>query len=149
MYTGLLHAHSGLRWIVLVLFILSIVKAFSGNENSIQKDKKIFTMTMGFMHLQVVIGLVLFFISDAIKHFLTWEMKDIMASSVARFFVVEHITMMVLAAIFVTVGHSKFKKAQNWSSKYKAIKIFYIVALVLILLAIPWPFRGEIGRAWF
>ncbi len=71
-----------------------------------------------------------------------------MKDSVMRFFAVEHILMMLIALVLITMGHVKAKKSTESSAKFKHIIVFFGIALILILAAIPWPFR-DLGAAWF
>ncbi|WP_421976715.1 cytochrome B [Roseivirga seohaensis] len=145
MYNGLLHAHSGLRWIVLILLLTAIFNAFSKKKSGVwtAKDKKISLFAMVFTHVQLLIGLVLYFISPKVN-FVEGFMKD----DVLRFFAVEHILLMVVAIVLITIGHSKSKKAVTDAKKFGAIATFYLIGLILILASIPWPFRN-LGSGWF
>jgi len=60
----------------------------------------------------------------------------------------EHLTMMLIAAVLVTIGRKKAEKALAPIVKHKKIIVFYSIALLLILASIPWPFRAVSG-AWF
>ena len=66
-----------------------------------------------------------------------------------RFFGMEHLAGMLLAIIAITIGYSKSKKGQDAQAKFKAIKIWYVLALILVLAFIPWPFRTALGAGWF
>lgn len=145
MYSGLLHAHSGLRWFVLIFLIVAIANAFSKKKSDVwtPKDKKLSAMTMGMVHLQFVIGLVLYFISPKVSH-----TEGFMQNSVLRFYAVEHIAMMIIAIALISIGHSKAKKAATDSKKFGAIATFYLIGLLIMLASIPWPFRN-LGGAWF
>ncbi len=146
MYLGLKHAHSGLRWIVLILLLAAVInglmKMNSGKDYS-STDRKIGTFALIFTHIQILIGAVLYFLSDKISYGEGW-----MANSSTRFYGMEHIVMMVLAAILITVGNSKVKRHDTAKGKFKTTWIFYGIGLLFILAAIPWPFRG-LGGAWF
>ena len=72
-------------------------------------------------------------------------MAAVMKDAASRFCAVEHITGMIAAIIFITVGHISFKKTSN----AKRTAVFYIIALILILAVVPWPFREGVGRPWF
>jgi hypothetical protein len=61
----------------------------------------------------------------------------------------EHISLMIIAIILVTIGHSKSKKGSTPADKFKPIKLWYVVGLILIIASIPWPFRTALGGAWF
>ena len=76
------------------------------------------------------------------------EMGDVMGNSVLRFYTVEHITMMLIAIVLITMGYSKAKRQTEQARGHKTIFTFYLIGLVLILVSIPWPFRG-LGAAWF
>jgi hypothetical protein len=67
-----------------------------------------------------------------------------MKDSVSRFWAIEHAFSMILAIAFITIAHINNKK----TGKTKTSLILYILALVLILLMTPWPFKAEIGRPW-
>lgn len=142
MYEILKHAHSGLRWIVLALLVVTVISAFSkrksGNEMK-SEDKKMPLFTLIGTHIQLILGLILYFISPYVV-FAAETMKD----SVRRFYTVEHISLMLIAIILITVGYSKAKKAGSW----KPIFTYYLIGLLLILASIPWPFRN-LGAGWF
>ncbi len=145
MYTMLQHAHSGIRWIILILLIVSIIGSFTKRNKSefTDSDKKSYLFTMIFTHIQVLLGAVLYFISPMVQF-----TSDTMKNAVTRFYTMEHATLMLLAIILITIGYSRSKRADSVAGKHKAISIFYSIALLLILAGIPWPFRG-LGAGWF
>lgn len=146
MYNGLLHAHSGLRWVVLILLVLAVIKALSGwlgKKGYSNGDRKLALFTMIFTHIQLLLGLGLYFISPKVAF-----SGDVMGNTLLRFYTVEHLVMMLIAIILITVGHKKSKTPNRDIEKHKNIAIYYGIALVLILAAIPWPFR-ELGAGWF
>jgi hypothetical protein len=61
----------------------------------------------------------------------------------------EHLVGMLLAIVAITIGHSKSKKGVDAAAKFKAIKVWYVLAFILVLAFIPWPFRTELGAGWF
>lgn len=145
MYTGLVHAHSGLRWIVLILLVLAVIKAlsgWSGKKEYSKGDKMMSLFAMIFTHIQLLIGLWLYFISPKVM-FVEGMMKD----SVTRFYSVEHITLMLAAIILITVGYSTAKRSRDAIQKHKKTAIYYGIGLLLILAGIPWPFR-DLGAGW-
>lgn len=142
----LTHAHSGLRWVVLVLLLVAIGNAFmkwQGNKEFQGGDKKIGLFAMVFTHIQFLIGLVLYFISPRVI-FAAESMKN----AAARFFLVEHLSIMLLAIAVITIGYSRAKRTEDDSKKFKTTFIFFLIGLILILAGIPWPFRGY-GTGWF
>lgn len=145
MYNGLVHAHSGLRWVVLILLLVAIFNAFSKKSSGqwTPKDKKITLFAMIFTHIQLLIGLVLYFISPLVEF-----SEGFMSNPVYRFYSVEHISLMLIAIALITVGYSKSKKATTDAKKFGAVATFYLIGLILILVSIPWPFR-DLGAGWF
>jgi len=142
----LVHIHSGLRWLVLIFIIVVILMAVVNLKNKFSKNHPLgifIKPSLIFMHIQLLIGLVLYFISPKVV-FAGSSMKD----GVLRFFLVEHILLMVIAVILVTAGYVKSKKSADFKKKNRTLVIYYSFALLLILLAIPWPFR-ELGAGWF
>lgn len=143
MYNALRHAHSGLRWVVLALLIAAIVVAYqkmSKKDTSVAKQPFLFNL-IG-IHVQTLLGLVLYFISPKVSF-----AEGFMKVTELRFFAVEHIAMMIIAAIVITIGYSKGKR-QAAPKRYKTLFIFNLIGLVIIIASIPWPFRG-LGAGWF
>jgi hypothetical protein len=141
----LVKTHSGLRWVVLALLIGAIINALTGKSRNFEKkDKRLSLFAMVSLHIQLVFGLVLYFKSERVKFFDGWMKEEIF-----RFYGMEHILMMVIAITLVTIGYSKSKKQSVPAKKFKTIALWYSIALVLILAAIPWPFREALGGQWF
>jgi hypothetical protein len=130
MYTGLLHLHSILRYVVLILVLLSIFQAFAaGNKPYTAANKKVNLFALISAHTQLLIGLVLYFISPKVDF-------SQMSNPITRYWNVEHISMMVLAIVLITIGYSKSKKAIEAKAKHRAIYVYYTIAIVVVLLAI-------------
>lgn len=144
MYSGLVHAHSGLRWIALVLLVVASLTAISkwlGRSGYTDGNRKLYLFTLIFVHLQLVIGLILYFISPKVNF-------NMLSEKVYRFYTVEHITGMLIAIALVTVGYSLSKRASDTTKKQRLIGIFYGIGLLLILASIPWPGRVP-GVGWY
>ena len=140
---ALVSAHSGLRWIALLLLLLAIISAFTA-KNYEKKHRLVNLFTMITFHTQLVLGIILYFLSDKVQFTEGW-----MKQAMYRFYGMEHLTGMLLAIIAITIGHSKSKKAADAASKFKAIKLWYVLAIILVVAFIPWPFRTELGAGWF
>ncbi len=139
----LVSAHSGLRWIALLLLLLAIINAFTA-KNYEKKHRLVNLFTMITFHTQLVLGIILYFLSDKVQFTEGW-----MKQAMYRFYGMEHLTGMLLAIIAITIGHSKSKKGADAAAKFKAIKLWYVLALILVVAFIPWPFRTELGAGWF
>lgn len=143
---ALKHAHSGLRWVLLLLFIGALVHAFSSWKQGKKygaKSKLLNLVTMAVMHTQVLIGLILYFISPMVQ-FNEYTMKN----DVARFFAIEHILGMLLAAVLMTIGRKRAQESTKDAAKHRKIFIWYLITLIIVLASIPWPFRIETA-GWF
>lgn len=146
MFSGIVHAHSGLRWILLVLLIAATFNAFKkwkGNEKFVDLDNKLSLFTLIFAHIQLLLGLFLFFKSPKVM----LSGLD-MANAVARFFTVEHTLGMLVAIVLITLGRVQSKKLTDDALKHKKIFVMFFIALLLIIVSIPWPFRN-LGASLF
>ena len=150
MQTGLVHLHNLLRWIILIFLLLSIIKSYSGWQNKkvfTPGDKKIWLFTLIFSHLTLLLGLVqVFFGRFGIFTSDLPQGTNVMKDKFYRFFWVEHPTAMILAIILITLGYGMAKKPVADAVKFKKAFWFFTLALILILAAIPWPFREIVGR---
>lgn len=135
---GLLHAHSGLRWVVLALLLVSIVKGFTSANKPYSKG--LYAATMGFLHIQVILGIILY-VNNILPSVKGMPFGEIMKNAELRFWVVEHVAMMVLAAVIATIGYSLGKRAQTDAQKHKKTAVFFTIALLMVLFAIPWATR--------
>lgn len=145
LYLILLHVHSVLRWLIAILLVYSLVVSFVRwrSASELNKTDSLFTsFTVHFSHLQLLIGLILYFISPKVMF-----NGDAMASPMIRFFTVEHIMLMVLAIACLTIGNMRAKRITNPSSKAKTIFAWFLIAFILIMAGVPWPFR-ELGSGW-
>ena len=144
MYNGLLHAHSGLRWLVLFFLILAVVTGWlRWSKQTAYPDGKMPLLGLIFTHIQFLLGLVLYFISPKVQF-----AGEVMKDDVYRFYTVEHFVGMVIAVILITVGYSKAKRQAPESLGHRTVVRYYAFGLALILLSIPWPFR-DLGAGWF
>lgn len=139
------HAHSGLRWLVLIFLILAIAGAWSQwSKKGSYPSSKMPLLAFIFTHIQLLIGLILYKMSNKVL-FGAETMKD----SFYRFYTVEHISLMLVAIVLITLGYIKAKKQAPEAKAHKTIFVYYLIGLILILVSIPWPFREALGAGWF
>lgn len=139
MYTGLKHLHHYLPYLLLALLVIAPIVFFikrSGNKPFTKSDKWLALSVLILAHLQLVVGLILYFVSPLVQA--AFDSGALMSDASYRFYAVEHITVMVLAIILITVGYSKAKRKAEAPAKFQNLAIFYLLGLVLILLRIPW-----------
>jgi hypothetical protein len=153
MQTGLVHLHNLLRWVILILLVLSIIKAYSGWQQKkvfTAGDRKVWLFTLIAAHITLLVGIYqwLFgrygFISPGIP-----DGKSVMKDKFYRFFLVEHPTGMILSIILITLGYGMAKKAVSDETKFKKAFWYFFIALVVMLATVPWPFREIVGRPLF
>jgi len=134
MYNGLLFTHSYLRYILLILLITVIITSLLGMVNKkpfTNGDNKRSLFLFISTHLQLLVGLILFFVSPVVQ-FSGAAMKD----PVTRYWLVEHNTAMLIAIVFITLARTTSKKMTDSKAKHKRMFIFNLIALVIIVLAI-------------
>lgn len=146
MYTGLLHLHNFLRWIILILLLIAIIQSFSAKNNSYHRGLRSVSLVLLISaHLTLLIGLYQWFVGHlGLELIENAGFSAVMKDPVARFWAVEHIAGMLFGIILITVARGKVKR-----QRYSSASWLYLVALIIILLVIPWPFREGIGRPWF
>ena len=139
MYSAFLHTHNVLRWFVLVLGVLAIVKAAQGmsGDRGYAPARRAGVLFMGSLHLQLLLGLALFLLSPFIEGAM-YDMKATMAEAAVRFFVVEHPSVMIAAAILMTIGGIVAKNAANDAAKHRKLLIFAGITMAMVLWGIPW-----------
>ena len=141
----ILHAHSGLRWIALILIVFAIVNALRKKGVSLyeKKDKMLNLFAMISLHTQLLLGFILYFTSGKVSFNAGW-----MKNATTRFFGMEHVLLMIAAIVVITIGRKKAEKAEAPFTKHQLISKWYLIGLLLLLAGIPWPFRN-LGSAWF
>lgn len=147
MYEILVRSHSGLRWIALLLLLLAIANALKSKNSGVylKKDKMINLFGMVFLHVQLLLGLILYFMSPKVTFAAGW-----MKVAWMRFFGMEHILIMLIAIVLVTIGRKKAEKENAAARKHAKIALWYTIGLILIIASIPWPFRENLGvTTWF
>lgn len=151
MDTGLLHLHNLMRWVILVLLLVSIFKALSGwqgKKTFSPGDKKVWLFTMISAHITLLIGL--YQVTFGRYGFTKLpEGTNIMKEKFYRFFLVEHPVGMIIAIVLITLAHGMSKKAVPDETKYRKAFFYLLIALIVILATVPWPFREVVGRPLF
>lgn len=140
MHDLILLTHSLFRYFVLIFILILIVRSFLGWTNKTEYnsfDEKLSLWLFIVTHTQLILGLSLYFISPAVI-FSGASMKD----AVARYWLVEHITMMLIAIGLITMARITAKKIAESAAKYKRLFIFNSIALILIVVAILQSGRG-------
>lgn len=141
MYTGFLHLHDVLRWLLLVSLAVTLVKYLAGwfgNQPWKKTDNILGIVFTSLMDLQLLTGLVLYFFLSPVTKLAMSDFGAAMKNADLRFYAVEHFAMMLIAVVLVHIGRAKSKKAKTDQGKFKIASIFFLIALVIMIAAIPW-----------
>ncbi|NIJ52465.1 hypothetical protein [Dyadobacter arcticus] len=151
MYPILLFLHSLFRWMVLASLLLSIFVAYQGYSG-----KKPFTTaansirhwTATIAHIQLTLGVTLYFQSPIVKLAVSASGNGWYHDQ-PLFFRYIHAVMMIIAVIVITIGSAKAKRMETDQLKYQTMLRWFVAALVILLIAIPWPFSPLVARPYF
>ncbi len=142
--------HSLFRWAVLIFGLWTLVNALTGffsKRTFSSNDNRSNLLFMISCDIQLLIGLILYFFNGWFE-----RLKDLgnnMKDANSRFFTMEHMSVLIIAWVLVHIGRASVKKAQTDPAKHKRMLIFFGIALLLIFISIPWPFRQLIERPYF
>jgi hypothetical protein len=141
MYRLILFSHAYLRWVVLLLALVVVVRSFVGWRGKrpwVKADNALHASLVGFVDLQLLLGLILyFFLSPLTKAFLS-STSEAMKSPLLRFFGMEHAFGMLIAVALFHAGRAMSKKKEG-AARHRQVFTMTLIALVVTFLAIPWP----------
>ena len=154
MYTGLIHLHNFLRWVILLLLIVAVIRHFAGMTGKkpfTNGDRKTGTFLMIAANIQFVLGLVQWFIGDWGYQILknSAGMGEVMKNAAMRFWVIEHPIGMLIGVALISIGRGAAKKNIPDASKHKKAFWLFLIALIVIIVSVPWPGRIGIERPLF
>ncbi len=135
-YSFIQKLHSGWAYLAILLLFVAAINAIIGyttKKEFLPKDRKMALFALIAIHIQLVVGIILYFVSPLGKASLG-QMKD----AALRLTSLEHPLLNLIAIVLITIGWSRHKKAVNSEAKFKTLSLFYAIGLVLILVRIPW-----------
>ncbi len=136
MYETIQSVHSILAYAALGLLLLASINAIFGLTSKklfTDKDLRLSLFTLIICHIQLLVGLILYFVSPLGSAQLG-NMKD----AAMRLTSLEHPLINIIALVLITIGWSKHKKEESNNGKFKKIAVFYTIGLILLLSMIPW-----------
>jgi hypothetical protein len=137
---ALLHTHSAIRYLVLILLVVVIVKSFLGwigKKPFTSLDNKLSLFLSSFTHLQLLVGLVLYFVSPRVIF-----SAETMANKALRYWAVEHIVGMLIAVVLITVARASAKRLTDDTAKHKRLFILNALAAVIVIVILGMSGRG-------
>jgi len=147
---AILVLHSLVRWFIMFFGLWTVLNALTGvfgKRPYTPSDNRTNLFFMISCDIQLIIGLILYFTGpwfDKLK-----DLGNNMKDANSRFFTMEHLVMMLTAWVLVHVGRTSVKNTEGDAAKHKRSLIFFGLVMLLIIAAVPWPFREVIGRPWF
>lgn len=141
MYSIVLALHNITRWLVLISGVAALIRAYLGWRRAQEwsaSDRIVGVFFASFMDVQLLLGLLLYFVISPITRAAFQNPSAIMGNSDLRFFTVEHIGWMLLAVVSAHIGTILSKKAANEVDKHRRAAIWFSLSLVMILIGMPW-----------
>ncbi|MDB2701631.1 hypothetical protein N9Z01_00825 [Flavobacteriaceae bacterium] len=141
MYSVLKTIHSYWAYLALLILVIAVVNALIGMSNKKAfgaKDLRLSLFGLIFSHIQLLIGLVLYFVSPWFEQWSTLGMGGVMKDAQTRLYLVEHPFTNIIAIVLITMGWSMHKRQTQDAKKFSRIGIFYTLGLLLLLSRIPW-----------
>jgi UDP-N-acetylmuramyl pentapeptide phosphotransferase/UDP-N-acetylglucosamine-1-phosphate transferase len=150
MYQTLTFLHSLTRWFVLLSLLYAIYRAYIGyslNKEYSKTDNRIRHWTATTAHIQLIIGILFYIKSPVISYF--WNnVKEGVDQPDIIFFGLYHIIAMLTAIVLITIGSAKAKRKIKAKEKFRIQLVWFLIALVVIFIAIPWPFSPFTTRPY-
>ncbi|TPG43973.1 hypothetical protein [Flavobacterium pectinovorum] len=150
MQQSLLFCHSALRWFVLGSLLYAIFRAYKGYSSKLpftKTDNTIRHWTATIAHIQLIFGILIYVQSPIVKYFWKNFREGIQNTEIA-FFGILHILLMLFAIVLITIGSALAKRNQNDNDKFKTMLLWFSIALIIIFIAIPWPFSPLANRPY-
>ena len=141
MYSLIKNLHSYLAYLVLLVLILTILNAFIGKikgKDFESKDLRLSLYGLILSHIQLLIGLILYFVSPWFNQWSNLGVGGVMKAAQARLYLVEHPLTNIIAILLITIGWSLHKRQSDPGKKFLRISLFYGFGLLLLLSRIPW-----------
>ncbi len=151
MYPTVLSFHSFVRWLVLISLLFAIFRAYRGwlgQKQFSAFDNSVRHWTATIAHIQLMLGLTLYFISPIVSYFLN-HFKEAVHQRELRFFGMEHSLMMLTGIMVLTIGSAKAKRKETDKDKFKTMAVWFTIGLLIILSSIPWAFWPLVSRPYF
>jgi hypothetical protein len=151
MYQTLTFLHSQTRWLVLISLMYAIFRSYKGYSSDMKitgTDNAVRHWTATIAHVQLIIGMIFYFKSPVVQYF--WKnFNEAKESFEHLFFGLIHISLMITAVVMITIGSALAKRKPSDKDKFKTMGIWFSIALIIIFIAVPWPFSPLANRPYF
>ncbi|MBU2940801.1 hypothetical protein KO494_14730 [Lacinutrix sp. C3R15] len=150
MYSTILTLHSVFRWLVLLTLCYAIFRAYRGYKSQSifsNLDNTVRHWTATIAHIQLIIGILVYTKSPIITYYFS-DFKTLILEWELTFFGLFHSIFMMVAIVVITIGSAKAKRKKTDVEKFKTMLVYFSLALLLICIAIPWPFSPLANRPY-
>lgn len=141
MYRLILASHNFFRWIVVIVAVLALVRVYLGlfgNREWTRRDHSISTFFAVSLDIQFLLGIILYIFLSPLTTPIFENFGAAMQDAAIRFFALEHFLYMLAALVLVHIGNSRARRAAESKGKYRTLAIFYSLAVLFIVLGMPW-----------
>ena len=149
MYDIILWSHSWIRWVLLIICLIVTVRSFYGwskKSEYLRVDNLLGVILLGLFHLQLILGLALYFVFSPITGTFLSNIEAGMKDPVQRFWGMEHILLMIFAVVIAHLGRLKTKNTSSSTLKFKAQTLYNLIAFLVIVSRIPWGDTSRLFR---
>lgn len=139
MLTGLLLLHSLVRWALLAVALVTLVRtssSLSGKRAWSKEDDQFSVALVGLGDLQLLVGLVVMGLSALPKVAVS---QGLFSNETLTFFTLVHPLAMVVAIVLLHLGRVRLKRAPEGFARHGLWRRTTAVFLGMAVLAIPWP----------
>lgn len=150
MYSTILILHSIFRWFVLVSLCYAIFRAYRGyitQSNFSVIDNKVRHWTATIAHIQLTLGILVYIKSPTIQYYFS-DFKNLISNWNLTFFGLFHFILMIVSIVIITIGSAKAKRKTIDRDKFKTMLLMFSIGLIIIFIAIPWPFSPLANRPY-
>ena len=144
MYSATLLVHSWLRWAVILFGLIAVWRAIDGARSRrawLPGDDRFCRIFLGVLDLQILLGLLLYFVFSPLTKAALGDFAGAMKDPLMRFWSVEHVFGMIVGVALAHAGMSRARRAATDAQRHRRVAVYFILALLAILAAIPWPGR--------
>ena len=150
MHSTLLLVHSWSRWLVLGFLLYAIYRASIGYFKNVlftKADDSVRHWTATVAHIQLMLGIIVFTNSPVAKGY--WVSgRALLQDFDTTFFGLIHSIMMLTSVVILTIGSALAKRTTADRDKFRIMFLWFSVALLIIFIAIPWPFSPFSNRPY-
>ncbi|MEM6831272.1 MAG: hypothetical protein AAF551_12220 [Bacteroidota bacterium] len=150
MYSTVLILHSLFRWLVVLSLFYAIFRAYRGYIRKSEfsfLDNKVRHWTATIAHVQLTLGILVYIKSPIIAYYFS-DFNNLVSDWNLTFFGLFHFILMIAAIVLITIGSAKAKRKKTSREKFRTLLVTYAIALVIIFIAIPWPFSPLANRPY-